>query len=96
MNTLTTNQNIKCAIPGGAFYVFPDFSYYLNSQTNGGKLIKTASDLSLYFLEETGVVSVAGDSFGAPGYIRFSYATDNKTIETAISLVYKALEKLIF
>ncbi len=96
LQALGVNQNIKCAIPGGAFYVFPDFSYYLNSQTKGGKLIKTASDLSLYFLEETGVVSVAGDSFGAPGYIRFSYATDNKTIETAISLVYKALEKLIF
>ena len=42
--------------------------------------MKTSSDLSMYLLNDTGVVTVAGDSFGAPGYIRLSYATSDETI----------------
>ena len=61
-----------------------------------GNLINTASDLSLYILKTTGVVSVSGDSFGAPGYIRFSYATSNDTITEAMSLVKNTLKKLVF
>ena len=60
------------------------------------KKIQTSSDLSLYILEQTGVVTVAGDSFGAPNNIRLSYATSNETISTAVSLIESALKKLDF
>ena len=83
-------------IPNGAFYVFVDFSNYLNSKTTQGKEIQTSNDLCLYLLSETGVVSVSGESFGAPGYIRFSYATSDETINKAMILLKKSLEKLIF
>jgi len=90
-------ENIYTEIPRGAFYVFPDFSYYfgsLNPLTN--TKINNSSDLSLYILNDTGVVTVAGDSFGAPNHIRLSYATSEETITKAISLINKSLLKLIF
>ena len=71
-------------------------SFYLNSKDSCGNIIKTASDLCLYLLNSTGVVAVSGDSFGAPGHIRFSYAASDKTIKEAICLVKSALEKLDF
>ena len=85
-----------CQTPNGAFYVFVDFNNYLNKKTPNGKLIKNSNDLSLYILKNTGVVSVAGESFGADGYIRFSYATSEQIIIEAMDLVNKALSNLSF
>ena len=87
---------VVCEKPNGAFYVFPDFSKYLNSIDMEGKVLKTASDLSLHILNTTGVVTVAGDSFGAPGFIRLSYATSEETIIKAIALINSTLKKLTF
>jgi len=96
LSYLNNINNVICEIPKGAFYVFPNFSYYLNTTTPEGKKIISSSDLCLYILDTTGVVSVAGDSFGAPGHIRFSYATSDETIKTAMLLVKQALLKLNF
>ena len=60
------------------------------------QLINSSTDLSLYILDQTGVVSVAGDSFGAPNYIRFSYATSESTIKKAMNLLNNTLKKLSF
>ena len=96
LSELSEIKNVTCETPNGPFYVFPDFSKYLKMKDLDGNLINTASDLSLYILKTTGVVSVSGDSFGAPGYIRFSYATSNDTITEAMSLVKNTLKKLVF
>ena len=56
-------------------------------------LIKTSSDLSMYLLNDTGVVTVAGDSFGAPEYIRLSYATSDEIIDKALGLIKTSLSK---
>ena len=96
LSELSKIKNVRCETPNGAFYVFPDFSKYLETKDEEGNFIKTASDLSLYILKTTGVVSVAGDSFGAPGYIRFSYATSNDTITEAMMLVKNTLKRLVF
>ena len=96
LSELSEIKNVTCETPNGAFYVFPDFSKYLKMKDLDGNLINTASDLSLYILKTTGVVSVSGDSFGAPGYIRFSYAASNDTITEAMSLVKNTLKKLVF
>tara|TARA_Y100000590_G_scaffold469107_1_gene654908 strand:- start:1843 stop:3036 length:1194 start_codon:yes stop_codon:yes gene_type:complete len=93
---LTQIKNIECQIPQGAFYVFPNFKFYLNSTDNNGAKIRSSSDLSLYILNTTGVVTVAGDSFGAPNNIRLSYATSEDTIVKAISLINQTLQKLNF
>ena len=96
LQELNKNKNITCEIPKGAFYIFPDFSHYLNSHDKNNKIMKSSTDLAMYILNETGVVSVAGDSFGSSGHIRFSYATSEETIKTAMSLTNEALQKLIF
>ena len=92
-------QNIPnsiCAIPNGAFYIFVDFSYYLNTKDNEGNRIKNSVDLCTYILETTGVVTVPGDSFGCPGHIRFSYATSEDIIKEALQLVKRTLLNLTF
>ena len=89
-------DNVECETPHGAFYVFPDFSYYLGSKDKNNNILTTASDLSLYLLNDTGVVTVSGDSFGAPGYIRLSYATSDELISNALRLIKSSLLKLIF
>ena len=96
LRELSIIDNIHCERPNGAFYVFPDFSKYLHSIDSKGNKIKTALDLSLYILNTTGVVTVSGDSFGAPGYIRLSYATSEDIIIKAVSLINNALKKLNF
>ena len=85
--------NLQVNDPQGAFYVFPDFSSYLGKSYNG-KTIDTASDLAMFILEEGHVACVGGDAFGAPGCIRFSYATSDENIEKAVARVKTALQKL--
>ena len=86
--------DIYCAIPGGAFYVFPNFEKYLGKRGNG-ELLKDTFDISEYILESAKVVTVPGDGFGAPGHIRFSYATDSKTIKEGVDRVAVALKNII-
>ena len=91
LNELT---EITCPVPQGAFYAFPDFSHYLNRRSEE-KLLQDTFDISEYILSLANVVTVPGDGFGAPGHIRFSYATNKKNIKKGIMKVRRALEKLI-
>ena len=84
---------VSCAMPGGAFYAFPDFSAYLDKQSSE-KLLKDTFDISNYILDCARVVTVPGDGFGAPGHIRFSYATNTDIIERGIGRVRSALEQI--
>jgi len=84
-------DGIKVNVPKGAFYVFPDVSYYFN-KTLKGKTIKNACDFSMFLLEEANVATVAGDSFGAPECIRISYAASQQNLIEAISRIAKALK----
>ena len=86
-------EGVKCMIPGGAFYAFPDFSYYLGKNHNGEK-INDSFELCDYILDVAKVVSVPGDGFGAPGHIRFSYAINKDTIRKGIDRIIKALSEL--
>ena len=87
-------NGVSCDMPGGAFYMFPDFSYYLNKETKNGKILQDTFDLSDYILDTANVVTVAGDGFGAKGYLRFSFATSRKIIKEGIKRIRKSLEEL--
>ncbi len=91
---LNSLNGVNCDMPGGAFYMFPDFSYYLNKETNDGKILQDTFDLSDYILDTANVVTVAGDGFGAKGYLRFSFATSRKAIKEGIKRIRKSLEEL--
>ena len=91
---LNSLDGINCSMPGGAFYMFPDFSYYLKKKTKNGKILQDTFDLSDYILDTASVVTVAGDGFGAKGYLRFSFATNKEIIREGIKRIRKSLEEL--
>ncbi len=73
---------IQCGEPGGAFYVFPNVSARLGSGPDA--LAKDCSDLASKLLEKAHVALVSGAAFGAPGYLRLSYATSIERIEEGL------------
>tara|TARA_Y100001968_G_scaffold13828_1_gene11235 strand:+ start:195 stop:1397 length:1203 start_codon:yes stop_codon:yes gene_type:complete len=87
-------SGVTCVTPKGAFYAFPDFSHYLNKYVDG-KLLKDTFAISEYILEYAKVVTVPGDGFGSPKHLRFSYATNKKTIKEGIKRIEKALKRII-
>lgn len=86
-------DGFKLEKPDGAFYVFPDCSYYFGKSYNG-KSIETSGDLAMYLLEEGHVACVGGQAFGSPDCIRFSYATADDLLIEAFKRVKEALTKL--
>ncbi len=93
LSILSTIPNVKCNVPDGAFYVFPDVSAYFG-KTFEGEVLKDADDLCLYLLNVGHVAAVSGSGFGAPECIRFSYAASEETLKEAFTRVKNALEKL--
>ncbi len=83
----------KCFAPEGAFYVFPDVSYYYG-KSSGTETIKNAADFSMYLLNTAHVSSVMGDAFGEPKCVRFSFANSMTNIEKAWERIASALSKL--
>ncbi|WP_370476970.1 pyridoxal phosphate-dependent aminotransferase [Tamlana flava] len=77
-------------VPEGAFYVFPNISYFFG-KTLRGKTINNASDFSMYLLEEALVATVDGESFGNPDCIRISYAASQEQIIEAVKRIKEAV-----
>src|SRR5262249_41056451 len=82
---------IQCYNPQGAFYVFPNISSYLGKDA-GGKKISSDSDFCDHLLEKHLVACVAGSGFGAPGFMRLSYATSMENIEKGLDRIEQALK----
>ena len=83
----------KCFEPEGAFYVFPDVSYYYG-KSNGTETVANAADFSMYLLNTAHVSSVMGDAFGEPNCVRFSFANSMENIERAWGRISEALAAL--
>ena len=81
---------LKINIPEGAFYVFPDVSYYFG-KTLKGTHIKDATDLAMYLLAEANVATVTGEAFGNPDCLRLSYATSEEQLTEAFRRIKLAL-----
>lgn len=72
------------AQPGGAFYAFFNVSSRFGRPLAGGRVVKDATEFCTALLEQNHVALVTGDAFGAPGYVRLSFATDLKTLEAGL------------
>ena len=83
----------KCFEPEGAFYIFPDVSYYYG-KSDGTQTIANAADFSMYLLNTAHVSSVMGDAFGEPNCVRFSFANSMTNIERAWARIKVVLAKL--
>jgi aspartate aminotransferase len=90
LGLLAEIPGFKCNVPEGAFYVFPDVSYYFG-KTLGETTINSASDMAIYLLEHAGVATVTGEAFGDPNCIRISYAASEDDIRKAMKRIKEAL-----
>ncbi len=87
---LTAIPGFKLNKPKGAFYVFPDISYYFGKKIRG-KTLNNASDFALYLLEEAKVATVNGEAFGNDNCIRISYAASVENIQEAVKRIAHSL-----
>jgi aspartate aminotransferase len=83
LGLLNNIKGIKTNVAKGAFYVFPDVSYYFG-KTIDGTVVKNASDFAMLLLEKANVATVTGDAFGAPDCIRISYAASQENLKEAV------------
>jgi aspartate aminotransferase len=86
---------VKCVEPKGAFYAFPDLGVFIGKKTPEGKTIENDGQLCEYLIEAAKVAVVPGSAFGAPGYVRLSYATSMKNVEEGIRRMAEALPRLV-
>jgi aspartate aminotransferase len=75
---------VTCEWPGGAFYAFPDISAHLSNGHDRPALAKTCTDIAKMLLDRVHVAVVPGEAFGAPGYLRLSYATSIERIDEGL------------
>ncbi len=84
LERLRAIPNITFAEPGGAFYAFFNVSHYFGKPLQGGVVVNDATEFCTALLEHGNVALVTGDAFGAPGYVRLSFATNIETLSAGI------------
>src|SRR6185295_7831343 len=90
MELIKDIPGFKCSEPDGAFYIFPDVSYYYGKSAGDNKITNSA-DFSMYLLNTAHVSSVMGEAFGEPNCVRFSFANSMENIERAWVRIKEAL-----
>jgi aspartate aminotransferase len=83
---------VTCEWPGGAFYAFPNISAHLGDGENARA--KTCTDLAKLLLEKAHVAVVPGEAFGAPGFLRLSYATSIERIDEGLQRLEKFFSRV--
>ncbi|WP_187262476.1 pyridoxal phosphate-dependent aminotransferase [Pontibacter beigongshangensis] len=82
-------------LPQGAYYFFPDISYYLPCTTPTGAILSSSAGLCQYLKEAYALELLPGDPFGAPGHVRMSFAIETEQLTEALSRLKKALHELV-
>lgn len=90
---LRSLPGVRCRMPEGAFYAFADVTGLFGRRV-GDKELRTDEDVALWLLDEVHVATVAGTPFGAPGYLRFSYACSEADIAEAIERMRARISSL--
>jgi len=93
MEFMAGMKGVKCLEPDGAFYIFPDVSYFFG-KTDGETTIQNSPDLCMYLINKANVSTVMGDAFGSPNGLRISFANSMENIEKGYSRIAEALAKL--
>ena len=84
---------VKVLMPPGTFYVFPDVrGLYGRPLGPKGRVVSSAAELSAYLLDESLVVTVPGEAFGTPGFVRFSYALAMDQLNEGVERLRAALK----
>ncbi len=90
---LSKIKGFKTNVPQGAFYIFPDISYFFG-KSDGETTINNADDFAMYILNKAHVAIVSGNAFGAPECIRFSYAASEEDLTYALEQIAKTVVNL--
>jgi aspartate aminotransferase len=85
---LNAIPGIECAVPGGAFYAFPDVSGCF------GKKVGNSAEFAARLLDEAKVAVVPGIDFGCEGHVRMSYACSMETIEKGLAVMKKFVQSI--
>jgi aspartate aminotransferase len=93
VSRLNEIPGIRCLSPAGSFYLFPNVSGLIGKR-HGAREIASSSDVAAYLLETAGVLTVPGEPFGAPGYVRISYAVPTETLTLGLEKIKSAVHAL--
>jgi aspartate aminotransferase len=90
---LNAMRGVRCSMPSGAFYAFPNVGQVLRGRWNG-RPVNTPAELATYLLQDAKVAVVPGEPFGSEEHIRLSYATGMEAIERGLDRIEEALAHL--
>lgn len=93
VDRLNKMPGVRCRLPAGAFYVFPDVSGLFGKKANG-KTLDSGNAVTEYLLETARVAVVPGEGFGDGRFVRLSYATGMDAVAEGMNLMEKALAAL--
>ena len=89
---LSAIDGLECGEPDGAFYVFPDVRGLFGRPLGPkGRVVSSSAELCAYLLDDALVVTVPGEAFGTPGFVRFSYALAMDQLQEGVARVQEAL-----
>ncbi|MBM3633402.1 MAG: pyridoxal phosphate-dependent aminotransferase [Alphaproteobacteria bacterium] len=91
LEIINATPGLSCFKPEGAFYLYISCEGVMGKKTPRGQLLSTDNEFVLYLLEEGGIASVSGDSFGLSPYFRISYAIDTELLREACNRIQKAV-----
>ncbi len=94
VSMLNQTRGLKCPVPEGAFYVYPDCSALIGKTMPNGKKVETDEDLVMGLLEAEAVAAVHGSSFGLGPNFRISYATSDEKLEEACRRIQRFCAEL--
>lgn len=94
VDMLNAIDGIDCALPEGAFYVYPSCAGLIGRKTADGKILENDQMVVEYFLETQGVAVVHGEAFGSSPAFRISYATSMELLEDACQRIDRAVSEL--
>jgi aspartate aminotransferase len=89
LGVLGTEPRIRCAVPQGAFYVFPDITAFLSPSGT-----RTSLEFADGLLRDEHVVTTAGEAFDAPGFLRLSYAASVERLDEGLKRLFRYARKL--
>ena len=90
---LNAVPGVRCVMPKGAFYAFPNVSGLFGKRAKGG-VLRGSADVSTFLLEEARIATVAGIDFGSDAHIRLSYATGLESIQEGLGRMDAAVRTL--
>ena len=93
MSRILKMKGVRCTVPEGAFYIFPEMSSFYG-KSYGDTKINGSMDLCLYLLATGHIATVPGDAFGAENFIRISFANSDANLVKAMDRLEKALAQL--